>query len=152
MEKANYNTDLRFNPAYAGNILRLFVHFLVQQVQPRVCGEYVRPLGGIVDLLGSTPRMRGILLCLNLVSRYIRFNPAYAGNIVLLVLHSFLFQVQPRVCGEYKPTSISSLYDTGSTPRMRGIFINHKQLNHSIRFNPAYAGNISASDVELTRA
>ena len=32
---------LRFNPAYAGNIAPLNDMYVQQQVQPRVCGEYV---------------------------------------------------------------------------------------------------------------
>ena len=72
----------RFNPAYAGNMhAELFSRFK-QQVQPRVCGEYLMNKDGDYYITGSTPRMRGIsiLFSRSPVSR--RFNPAYAGNIM----------------------------------------------------------------------
>ena len=73
----------RFNPAYAGNI-KQFVHKHKQnKVQPRVCGEYftMKILSGSV--LGSTPRMRGIFGDWNVEEVQHRFNPAYAGNMLL---------------------------------------------------------------------
>ena len=56
-----YSVDVdRFNPAYAGNIDMYRLTIEVQEVQPRVCGEY--QTGEIQKRLlsGSTPRMRGI--------------------------------------------------------------------------------------------
>ena len=52
-------------------------------------------------------------------------------------------QVQPRVCGEYLSLWGNMERMKGSTPRMRGIlyiFICHPP---PVRFNPAYAGNIT---------
>ena len=52
-------------------------------------------------MIGSTPRMRGISKSDATTNKSFRFNPAYAGNILM---HSHLMhidQVQPRVCGEY---------------------------------------------------
>ena len=132
----------RFNPAYAGSIS--FALGLLQfcKVQPRVCGEYPVVVLSVLFCLGSTPRMRGVYLNLYQITSQIRFNPAYAGSIAPRQRSSQHAQVQPRVCGEYiLPYSFLG-NATGSTPRMRGVFINNKQLHHSIRFNPAYAGSI----------
>ena len=73
------------------------------------------------DILGSTPRMRGIFIVLYRALLNGRFNPAYAGNIYTGGIVSHSLKVQPRVCGEYPVSSIASVIEPGSTPRMRGI-------------------------------
>ena len=91
----------RFNPAYAGNIACFQLIKRLLQVQPRVCGEYYKFDYYNIDIAGSTPRMRGIWIGCGNCNSTCRFNPAYAGNILM---HSHLMhidQVQPRVCGEY---------------------------------------------------
>ena len=86
--------------------------------------------------------MRGILGKLLLGEALGRFNPAYAGNILseISLLHSG--QVQPRVCGEYLLKKTPPIRQSGSTPRMRGIFHSFATLFPIPRFNPAYAGNM----------
>ena len=86
--------------------------------------------------------MRGIFFLIAFRIGTIRFNPAYAGNIYSFNFAISVFKVQPRVCGEYCVRSIDKNDNTGSTPRMRGIFENVKLLDEFDRFNPAYAGNI----------
>ena len=54
------NLDIRFNPAYAGNIRMSKLERQIGQVQPRVCGEYSKASEEDVVEAGSTPRMRGI--------------------------------------------------------------------------------------------
>ena len=133
----------RFNPAYAGNIIIITLISHPFQVQPRVCGEYLRWTSYLTWRKGSTPRMRGIfdksLLSLSCVG----FNPAYAGNMILLEKRATTSQVQPRVCGDYQSPPTERRHRTGSTPRMRGIFSRSSISRHSFRFNPAYAGNIA---------
>ena len=115
-----YTTD-GFNPAYAGNIIIITLISHPFQVQPRVCGEYLRWTSYLTWRKGSTPRMRGIfdksLLSLSCVG----FNPAYAGNMILLEKRATTSQVQPRVCGEYFLIIVLIVNRLGSTPRMRGI-------------------------------
>ena len=147
LEEMHYT---RFNPAYAGNIIIIIIGIIHCQVQPRVCGEYAPNSSTVVLPRGSTPRMRGI-------SDYdinkmmdIRFNPAYAGNIIIITLISHPFQVQPRVCGEYLRWTSYLTWRKGSTPRMRGIFDKSLLSLSCVGFNPAYAGNIQLAkrDVE----
>ena len=71
-----------------------------------------------------------------------RFNPAYAGNISTSIYYILLYQVQPRVCGEYWYDWFWGLWTIGSTPRMRGIFLPFRFAWPVLGFNPAYAGNI----------
>ena len=54
----------------------------MSKVQPRVCGEYAKDTGISSNDIGSTPRMRGIFFAIRIMTVVIRFNPAYAGNII----------------------------------------------------------------------
>ena len=114
------------------------------QVQPRVCGEYTLLHCQQFFLAGSTPRMRGIFMQIREKRFAWRFNPAYAGNIAFFQSRKAVYQVQPRVCGEYLLPTPSPDLLLGSTPRMRGIYFHRSNPFFSIRFNPAYAGNISS--------
>ena len=140
----------RFNPAYAGNIFYFHPFHSNNKVQPRVCGEYPPPLSVIYERLGSTPRMRGIFLSLAVFWHFVRFNPAYAGNIRKVYISRAAMQVQPRVCGEYLVPIPSPDLLLGSTPRMRGIYHKITSLHVFYRFNPAYAGNIFGSGKTLS--
>ena len=71
-----------------------------------------------------------------------RFNPAYAGNMEHMIFRTEFQQVQPRVCGEYENRVQDAKIISGSTPRMRGIFLLLLPDFYDFRFNPAYAGNI----------
>ena len=77
------------------------------------------------------------------------FNPAYAGNIAKCQIHQVTSQVQPRVCGEYTGKMAQLTEAEGSTPRMRGIWLESRIGSTSFRFNPAYAGNITKRHVLL---
>ena len=92
---------------------------------------------------GSPPRMRGICVPIDKYILYIRFTPAYAGNMKTTSTYNLLFQVHPRVCGEYNKNEYKNGFYKGSPPRMRGIFSDSETLYLSIRFTPAYAGNIT---------
>ena len=133
---------IRFNPAYAGNILSYSFCHTSDKVQPRVCGEYTSGLKFLKSRLGSTPRMRGIFVFFVSSPILRRFNPAYAGNILPYVFACLWVQVQPRVCGEYLTRYPCVSTSLGSTPRMRGISYNTHFEHIHYRFNPAYAGNI----------
>ena len=134
---------LRFNPAYAGNIFERFMKNENTKVQPRVCGEYQSLLATNFIASGSTPRMRGISPICYAPIFGCRFNPAYAGNILSLKESKTEVQVQPRVCGEYTLLHCQQFFLAGSTPRMRGIFMQTREKRFAWRFNPAYAGNIA---------
>ena len=111
--------------------------------------------------------MRGICFFYHHVSLFSRFNPAYAGNIKLMLEKRMQTKVQPRVCGEYYVLDADYGMVAGSTPRMRGILTQSQILKFltgstprmrgismcnmpkivADRFNPAYAGNIGTHGV-----
>ena len=135
-------SQIRFNPAYAGSIAPRQRSSQHAQVQPRVCGEYILPYSFLGNATGSTPRMRGVYHLYAFGVPFFRFNPAYAGSIIHKPQAKHIYQVQPRVCGEYPCNCpLDGLY-TGSTPRMRGVFMTRLFFSSWYRFNPAYAGSI----------
>ena len=89
--------------------------------------------------------MRGISCLVVFYLKHHRFNPAYAGN--MKKKRRFLppLQVQPRVCGEYSFAPVVLVDSSGSTPRMRGIWILCNEFRNNHRFTPAYAGNIKST-------
>ena len=74
-----------------------------------------------------------------------RFIPACAGNAQDDCYKTFRYPVHPRVCGERVNRSIDSLFDRGSSPRVRGTRVLSGWLGCNQRFIPACAGNASAS-------
>ena len=148
MRSSNFTrTNFGFIPAHVGNISFLLNRICYFQVHPRVCGEYSMISFPVVKAIGSTPRMRGIYPCRKTYRVILGFNPAYAGNIFFCSHVRSFAQVQPRVCGEYVVRSQSITDRTGSTPRMRGILLNKSIFDVTLRFNPAYAGNIPYNNV-----
>ena len=137
-----FDRDIRFTPAYAGNMRFFLRTALTEEVHPRVCGEYCI-LNTIFRLkIGSPPRMRGIFEVFAPLRTRHRFTPAYAGNIICALGDCRQRQVHPRVCGEYDRTAMCVILITGSPPRMRGISNKTAQYITKYRFTPAYAGNM----------
>ena len=91
----------RFIPACAGNTYPVNIPRLWNAVHPRVCGEHWQPTKFPHVSHGSSPRVRGTLLCFRYPWLYPRFIPACAGNTVSLRLVSRRVAVHPLVCGEH---------------------------------------------------
>ncbi len=110
----------RFIPAYAGNML--FTHNARRggTVHPRVCGEHRKPKTGDLPRYGSSPRMRGTYRTIKVYIAKTRFIPAYAGNILTQGQRAYILAVHPRVCGEHRTPSPTTVRQFGSSPRMRG--------------------------------
>ena len=108
-------------PAHAGNtdcqeryIADLWDH-------PRACGEYLTTSILNVPLLGSPPRMRGILSQAAREEQRQGITPAHAGNTTCRRSCRPRRGDHPRACGEYSPWPPPSTVVPGSPPRMRGI-------------------------------
>ena len=88
-------------PAYAGNTDDVTPDIYELWDHPRVCGEH----NGVKDLKkavwGSSPRMRGTLVHVNLNGVLIGIIPAYAGNTGCARWPNTNGQDHPRVCGEH---------------------------------------------------
>ena len=88
-------------PAYAGNTGSRNSNDGYTGDHPRVCGEHYGVSPFTPCALGSSPRMRGTPLMLELAQSYARIIPAYAGNTFALVPYASARRDHPRVCGEH---------------------------------------------------
>ena len=87
-------------PAYAGKTYFRAKNFWLTEEHPRVCGENVDVDMVILDVGGTSPRMRGKLWwcrCRGVAWRNI---PAYAGKTYTGFAPSPWGTEHPRVCGE----------------------------------------------------
>ena len=70
----------RFIPAHAGNTFQTIARAITRPVHPRACGEHSPSSSTRMQVLGSSPRMRGTLAPIPETRRSGRFIPAHAGN------------------------------------------------------------------------
>ncbi len=135
----------RFIPAYAGNILESNGSIRPKTVHPRVCGEHPKKANHRQEAAGSSPRMRGTWSRFPDADLFLRFIPAYAGNIYFGAAELPHNSVHPRVCGEHKQKETRRGVAVGSSPRMRGTCTFMAGAMADQRFIPAYAGNMGTS-------
>ena len=133
--------ELRFIPAGAGNARSSSGRCPRSTVHPRGCGERAGHHAKRPPLPGSSPRVRGTRENSPLSSSIGRFIPAGAGNASDRTSSHRPPPVHPRGCGERVTSSLSSMADTGSSPRVRGTHDCASGPVISRRFIPAGAGN-----------
>ena len=131
----------RFIPACAGNGCGTSRRCCCRSVHPRVCGERSMTKRATVTSSGSSPRVRGTGLALDLRGRERRFIPACAGNGARTCAGCTLRPVHPRVCGERATAARSICPSAGSSPRVRGTVSDPAGGGACPRFIPACAGN-----------
>ena len=131
----------RFIPACAGNRPLCSATPRPLTVHPRVCGEQSSLSGEALNLVGSSPRVRGTVQSLCSVISSPRFIPACAGNRRQSVWLRRAPPVHPRVCGEQASFAASTSTSIGSSPRVRGTVKGGPGLSRQTRFIPACAGN-----------
>ena len=141
----------RFIPACAGNMRRLKSWWVMSTVHPRVCGEHVTCFCASISASGSSPRVRGTYLRPHRRIPRRRFIPACAGNILVDEFIKLMYSVHPRVCGEHRRLTASVCWSTGSSPRVRGTYVNTVGRDKRKRFIPACAGNISPFGAVMLR-
>ena len=132
-------------------------------------GSSPRVRGTLLWRAAAVPSCRFIPACAGnsagapaLVIRHARFIPACAGNSLNVTYRDVnddrfipacagnswrgprtwpIWPVHPRVCGELPPTSTSSTFSHGSSPRVRGTQTADQVALLADRFIPACAGN-----------
>ena len=118
-------------------------------VHPRVCGEHFLILGTGLILAGSSPRVRGTRVALEVRGDGERFIPACAGNTSAAPRSRPAMAVHPRVCGEHSPYLTDPDAWFGSSPRVRGTQNSGTWSIENGRFIPACAGNTLRSRIAL---
>ena len=135
------NRISRIIPAHAGNTAISEVSQVLGKDHPRSCGEY-HPAGYSAGLYtGSSPLMRGILVCCDQNGDLMRIIPAHAGNTASTAGSATGRKDHPRSCGEYEYFETADLNKLGSSPLMRGIPLHIEAISDDARIIPAHAGN-----------
>ncbi len=132
---------LRFSPACAGNSRTEVPLPQGGPVHPRVCGEQFRRHMRRAARAGSSPRVRGTVDIVGLITPVRRFIPACAGNRPQGARSRSPTSVHPRVCGEQVKLHRSPCLQDGSSPRVRGTELRPDRAERHERFIPACAGN-----------
>ena len=138
---------LRFIPALAGNIAFSFSIRASSSVHPRACGEHISSHGCFFVTGGSSPRLRGTFMALQIAAPSYRFIPALAGNIHGRPAPGACASVHPRACGEHSLSPLIFICPPGSSPRLRGTCHCRRRRTGKSRFIPALAGNMQHKHV-----
>ena len=131
----------RFIPACAGNTNNAMASSSIATVHPRVCGEHGFKVMPAVDIVGSSPRVRGTPKMCHSMNADVRFIPACAGNTAASRSPCGARAVHPRVCGEHRYIVSVPRDSVGSSPRVRGTPRLRAGHGRHERFIPACAGN-----------
>ena len=110
----------RFIPAYAGNSGVFMSNANNGTVHPRLRGELSWPRREPFASCGSSPLTRGTHDVYGVVSRGLRFIPAYAGNSNFSELSTIKISVHPRLRGELSSRVTRVIEAAGSSPLTRG--------------------------------
>ena len=130
-------------PAHAGNTGRRTDMLRSAWDHPRACGEHSTAYWPIADLRGSSPRMRGTQHGEKRQMAKLGIIPAHAGNTDRHSCRSTAKRDHPRACGEHDSADITGMFQTGSSPRMRGTPPGRGCNIVSKGIIPAHAGNTS---------
>ncbi len=132
---------LRFIPTPVGNTEKYHAKKGVRPVHPHACGEHP----GRKRLLscgdGSSPRLWGTPEGDAGEGQQLRFIPTPVGNTSAATLMLSLRSVHPHACGEHDQSSQRGNDYIGSSPRLWGTLLQHRQPQVHQRFIPPPVGN-----------
>ena len=95
----------------------------------------------VINVLGSSPRMRGTRLRPLRPRRARGIIPAYAGSTEVRCCPRPTRGDHPRICGEHLATAVDAPEAVGSSPHMRGALLGVAENGLSEGIIPAYAGS-----------
>ena len=131
----------RIIPAHAGSRTGRRIPPPPRGDHPRACGEQHACKRQCVELVGSSPRMRGAAVQDNEKKLEERIIPAHAGSSHHALLVRLLMSDHPRACGEQMTARGSATPSRGSSPRMRGAARALGGGRAGERIIPAHAGS-----------
>ena len=120
--KSSSQTHLRTGiiPAHAGLTISSLSSSSVPWDHPRACGAHDWHVVKVVQLRGSSPRMRGSPVMTMEYTTELGIIPAHAGLTLMTTKSSIATRDHPRACGAHSLTLILTSLVPGSSPRMRG--------------------------------
>ena len=133
-------------PACAGKSAQARPHRGDRQDHPRVCGEKPVVGGGLVNGMGSPPRVRGKVHSNALGPCDLRITPACAGKRNAPMTRPSCWTDHPRVCGEKQAPLFIVFLGPGSPPRVRGKVLMQPGFADALGITPACAGKSRESD------
>ena len=113
------------------------------RAHPRVCGENYGVEIELFDGYGSSPRVRGKPRDVDRAPQPPRLILACAGKTRFPLDDAPLRPAHPRVCGENAGAGDALPHRGGSSPRVRGKLLRHRQERARVRLIPACAGKTS---------
>ena len=128
-------------PADAGNTKTGVPADLLRGDHPRGCGEHRRNSWRAMQVMGSSPRMRGTRGERRQVVLRAGIIPADAGNTSCHRHRAYASEDHPRGCGEHALKKSAPASGLGSSPRMRGARLRLSRFRIVSRIIPAYAGS-----------
>ena len=131
----------RFTPTRVGNTSRTILARPNQTVHPHACGEYSTANTSPLSLLGSPPRVWGILVGRGIERARTRFTPTRVGNTTGKPRACIKSSVHPHACGEYRGHPLGHALHLGSPPRVWGIPLRRLRSPARTRFTPTRVGN-----------
>ena len=100
---------------------------------------------------GSSPRVWGTLLIIEIPRQRERFIPTCVGNTTGLSTGRYPATVHPHVCGEHAHTSPRVSASYGSSPRVWGTPSRRWEKSRHRRFIPTCVGNTSSARLPIYR-
>ena len=127
-------------PAHAGKTEKLNSSAGTNRAHPRACGENFTEDTSYLEILGSSPRMRGKLSAAAKPPSPPGLIPAHAGKTAAAWFRNSGQPAHPRACGENLRASLRTTQDLGSSPRMRGKPPLTRERPREAGLIPAHAG------------
>ena len=124
-------------PALAGNTRSSSPCVHSSRDHPRACGEHSGDNTNRIELIGSSPRLRGTPVSISLMRPPPGIIPALAGNTPPSRTAWSRPWDHPRACGEHEAVRVIGYGEVGSSPRLRGT-------HPGSEIEPAHAGIIPA--------
>ena len=130
----------RIIPAHAGQTVQVLGSTSATADHPRACGANLPHVTMRSARHGSSPRMRGKPRTPHKTQPAHRIIPAHAGQTAYSCGRAARRTDHPRACGANNSLLLTLTTRRGSSPRMRGKQLRHRQIRAHSRIIPAHAG------------
>ncbi len=127
-------------PAHAGLTRKSMPSSSRAGDHPRACGAHFERSCSLLPKMGSSPRMRGSLPCIQCGTLTEGIIPAHAGLTPSRAASGCPPRDHPRACGAHASCSVVSTRTPGSSPRMRGSQEVSMLAVRPVGIIPAHAG------------